>query len=777
MKQSAKNGWLPRVLQAANALAAVLALAAALAAPGAAQETAGQLPQQAATADAAGVAFVGSEACASCHQPQQELWLDSHHRRAMEPMSEASVLGDFAEASFSRGGEQLLFHREGERYFVRSADAAGEVTETELLYTFGWAPLQQYLAAGPGGRLQAFDVAWDSERKRWFELNPGEDLKPGDPLHWTGLLQNWNFTCADCHSTGLQRNYDPASDSFATTFAEVTLGCESCHGAGGAHVAWAGQGEDARAADPAMGLQVLFPAAQGAWVFGDGPIARWEGEARKPQELAVCGACHALRRVIDAAPGADAALLDAYIPSLLDEGLYRPDGRQESEVFILGSFLQSKMAAAGVTCSDCHDPHSGLLKAEGNALCAQCHQPEVFDTPAHHRHPEGSDAAACVSCHMPADRYMVVDPRRDHGFRVPSAALAGVEGVVDACASCHEAGIWQQAKAAGWWGERSGPDFERATALALARARGIGAAPALALVAQDSAQPAIFRATALSLLGQNPQPAALGALLAGLKSADPLVRLGAVRGSVALPLAERYRTLVPLFGDPAKAVRLEVANVLSQVPVGQLPAREAAALATLFEEMLAVERLYLDRPESHYNIGNHLANQGDAIGAERAYRAALARDPTFVPAYANLAELQRASGSESLAIATLRRGLEAVPDAAALHYGLGLALHRQGDAAGALAELAAAAKLGADDPNYAYGFALAQRDGGQREAAVETLESALALHPNDRALLYALVAFLAEDGKLDRARVHARRLAALEPENAEIAQLLRNLGG
>ena len=743
-----------------------------------AQQPAGEPPREVPTVDANGIAFVGSGACADCHQSQQDLWLGSHHRHAMEPMSEASVLGDFADASFSRDGEALLFHRDGERWLVRATDPAGAVSETELLYTFGWAPLQQYLASGPGGRLQAFDVAWDSEQNRWFELHPGQSLKPGDPLHWTGLLQNWNFTCADCHSTALRRNYDAASDSFATTFSEVTLGCESCHGAGGAHLAWAEKPAEAQAADPSKGLTVVFPQPDGAWTFADqAPIAHWEGAARETGELAVCGPCHALRRVIEAAPTTGAALLDQYIPSLLDSGNYRPDGRQESEVYVLGSFLQSKMAAAGVTCTDCHDPHSGLLKAEGNALCAQCHQPAIFDTAAHHHHAEGSEAAACVSCHMPEDLYMEVDLRRDHGFHVPSAALAGVEGVVDACATCHEPGIWQQAAAAGWWGQRKGTDFDRAVALALARVQGVGAAPALVQVIDDPKQPAIFRATALSLLGENPQPSALAALLGGLRAADPLVRLGAVRGSAVLPLVDRYRLLQPLFVDASKAVRLEVARVLSQVPLVQLPAAEATALGTLFDEMLAAERLFLDRPESHYNIGNHLANQGDAIGAERAFRAALARDPTFVPAYANLAELQRQSGSESSGIATLSRGLAAVPDAPALHYALGLALHRQGDATGALAELAEAARLGSADATYAYAYALAQRAAGHPVEAVDTLNAALALHPNDRAVLYALIAYEMQDGALDQAAAHARHLAALEPENAEIAELLRKLGG
>ena len=771
-----------RLFRPTTMMAAVLALAGALAlvslsGGSQSQEPGGQGPQQAATVDGAGIAFVGSEACGGCHETEQAAWLASHHRHAMEHSSQDSVRGDFAEATFEMDGERLLFYRDGERFLVRTLGADGLEADFEILFTFGWEPLQQYLIAAPGGRLQALDVAWDSERGRWIDLYPEEIIPPGDPLHWTGLQQNWNFACADCHSTGLRRNYDPASDSFSTTWAEVTIGCESCHGAGALHLAWAaGQVLPPGMSPDALGLTVAFPDPGGGWGFAEGAaIAQWQGPARSSPELAVCGPCHARRRALSEAVAPAAPLLDAWLPSLLDAGLYRPDGRQQAEVYILGSFLQSKMAAAGVTCSDCHEPHGAALVAEGNALCAQCHQPSVFDGPGHHHHDTGSEAAQCVSCHMPADGYMVVDPRRDHGFHAPSAALAAVLGVVDACSGCHaNAGAWDKAEAAGWWALPDTADLERATAIALGRAGGVGAAGLLAALAADPQQPPISRATALALLGSNPQPSALPALLGRLRDDDALLRLGAVRALAALPPADRYRALAPLIGDPVKAVRLEVASALSEVPLTQLPPAGQPALAELFAEMLAVERLFLDRPESHYNIANHLAQQGDALGAERAYRQALARDPSFVPAYVNLAELQRASGGESLGIATLRRGLAAVPAAPALHYALGLALYRQGDKAGALAELAEAR---AGDVGYAYAYALALEEGGERGQAIAVLEASLATRPNDREVLYALVYLYSTNGEVEAARRHARHLAALEPEDPAIAELLRRMGG
>jgi predicted CXXCH cytochrome family protein len=737
-------------------------------------------PHATATVDENGIEFVTSAVCASCHQVQYDDWLQSQHRHAMEHADDMSVRGDFDDAVVVRDDETVTFHRDGDAFRITVEGADGQVSGHEVLYAFGWDPLQQYLIAQSDGRLQAFDIAWDTEQSRWFDLYPDEIAAPGDPFHWQGLQQNWNFMCADCHSTGLVRNYDPATDSFATTWAEETIGCESCHGAGGAHVGWA-EGRSLPAdMDPAsMGLLVDVATPEGAWLVADGnAIAHWEGPPRTSTQLAVCGSCHARRRLLGDMVVPGTSMLDAFIPSLLDADLYRPDGRQEDEVYILGSFLQSKMAAAGVVCSDCHQPHSARLVAQGNAVCTQCHVSEVFDTPEHHHHEADTKGAACVSCHMPEDLYMEVDWRRDHGFRVPSAVVAAIPGVVDSCATCHDARTaWDEAQAHGWWKDGSASDIERASAIALGEERGVGAATALSALAADVSQPPIFRATALSLLSSNFQPSAIAGLTSALRDADPLVRLGAIRGLAGLSPADRFQLLAPLIDDPAKAVRIEVASALSDVPLSEVPPEQAERLSALFEEMVAVESLFLDRPEDNYNIANHAAYQGDAAGAERGYEAALARDPTFVPAYVNLAELQRSTAGEAASIATLRRGLEAVPDAPGLRYALGLALYRQGDLPGALAELETAWRQGDGEGHYAYAYALALDESGEGRQAITILEASRQAHPNDRDILYALIYYLSEAGETEKALQHAHHLAALEPEDPTIAELLRRLGG
>ena len=353
------------------------------------------------------------------------------------------MLGDFAGATFAKDGVTSRFYREGDGFFVETDGPDGAMHDYRIDYTFGVYPLQQYLVAFPGGRFQALPLAWDARPKdqggqRWFHLYPDEKIAHDDELHWTGINQNWNWMCADCHSTNLVRGYDLKTDSYHTTFSALNVSCEACHGPGSDHVAWAKSGADA--ADPARGLTVLLhDRGEGQWQFPDGErIAKRMTPLATHTETEVCAPCHARRSPLGDGHAIGKPLLDGYRPSLLDPSLYHADGQIDGEVFIHGSFLQSRMYAAGVTCSDCHEPHSLQLRAEGNAVCGQCHLPGAFDVAEHHHHTPGQPGSQCVDCHMPAKTYMVVDPRHDHGFKVPRPDLAARTGAPDACTGCHE---------------------------------------------------------------------------------------------------------------------------------------------------------------------------------------------------------------------------------------------------------------------------------------------------------------------------------------------------
>ncbi len=138
----------------------------------------------------------------------------------------------------------------------------------EIAYTYGVYPLQQYLIGFPDGRYQALGIAWDSRSREeggqsWFHLYPDQNLTHRDPLHWTGAQQNWNYMCAECHSTNLRKNYDPQSQRFHTTWSEINVSCEACHGPGAEHLAWARKEGDWQKLDPTKGLAIALDERHG----------------------------------------------------------------------------------------------------------------------------------------------------------------------------------------------------------------------------------------------------------------------------------------------------------------------------------------------------------------------------------------------------------------------------------------------------------------------------------------------------------------------------------
>src|SRR6185295_3147391 len=480
--------------------------------------------------------------------------------------------------------------------------------------------------------------------QRWFHLHPRETIRAGDALHWTSPQQNWNFMCAECHSTNLQRRYDAGTDTFSTTWSEIDVACEACHGPGSAHVA------ADRAATTNPGLPVRLPAFDpAAWSFeGAHPTARRVKPAPPDTGIDACGRCHARRGWVweEMRPGVP--LADTHRVSLLDADLYFDDGQIREEVYEYGSFLQSRMQRAGVVCTDCHDPHSGRTRAAGNDLCGRCHLPSRFDTPAHHHHRDGSAGARCVGCHMPERTYMVIDPRRDHSLRVPRPDLSVSLGVPNACNGCHQDhdARWAAATVAGWFPQGRSGTPHSGQALHAARAGVPGSAAGLLSVLADPAEAGIVRATALAALphgertpeGAAREPAIARAIAAAVADPSPLVRRSAAEWIDPLPPEAQARLGLPLLDDPVRTVRLAASATLAGLRP-DLKGVAAAALARGVEEYRRSLAMSADRAESHFNLGNLERQTGRPAEAEAAYRKAAALDPTFVPATVNLADL------------------------------------------------------------------------------------------------------------------------------------------
>ena len=717
--------------------------------------------------------FAGSQRCSGCHAEQFARWRGSHHELAMQEAHQGSVIGDFNDAELRHMGVVSRFSRDGERFLVAAEGPEGQTVEYEIAYTFGVEPLQQYLVRFPQGRLQALTVAWDARPareggQRWFSLQPDEAVPPNDPLHWTGPGQRWNLMCADCHSTGLRKGYSLADDRYETTYAEIDVGCEACHGPGAAHVAWAeGSGDSA-----ARALPVRLP-PRGDWVFeGDAPIAARTLPLESRVEVETCGRCHARRGRLAEGP-AGLPLMDTHRPALLSEGLYHPDGQIRDEVYVYGSFLQSRMYAAGVSCSDCHEPHGLEVAERSDDTCARCHRPDVFATPAHHHHRPESSGASCVACHMPEQIYMVIDGRRDHGFKIPRPDLSVELGVPNACSGCHAGQPAQWAADALKRDFRGGreplPHFGQV--LAAGRAREPGAAQRLAALALDAEQPAIVRATALELLAEQPgDPIAPEVVELAARDPDPLVRMAAGGAARALPPEQRLPATVHLLRDPRLAVRLESLSALLAVPAQAWSARDRSRLALAQQEYRAAQAVDADRPEAHVNLGILELRSGDIDAARRAYQTALRIGPHFLPAYVNLADLYRADEQEERGEQVLRQGLERAPESAELWHALGLLLVRGERAEEALEALSRAAAL-EDDSRYTYVYGVALYSTGRSRDAIPVLERGHRRHPGDPDLLFALATMHRDLGDLESARIFAAKLIRILPRDQRAAGL------
>jgi Flp pilus assembly protein TadD len=734
----------------------------------------------------AGARFVGRNVCAECHAKELAAWSGSDHDLAMQVADDKAVLGDFANSKFRYAGTTSTFSRRDGKYVVNTDGPDGKLHDYEIKYAFGVRPLQQYLVELPGGRMQALSIAWDSRPKeqggqRWFHLYPGQNIRAGDWLHWTSGGQNWNFTCAECHSTNLRKNFDAATGNYKTAWSELNVSCEACHGPGSNHVTWAKKGTDWRAFDADKGLAIALDERRGVtWT----PVAESGNAMRSAprqgaREIEMCARCHgrASRLSDDYVHGKPP--LDTHRLARLDDALYWNDGQMRDEVYNWGSFVQSKMYAKGVTCSDCHDPHSLKLRKSGNLVCSQCHQPAKYDSPQHTHHAQGTAGAACASCHMPTTTYMVVDPRHDHSLRIPRPDESARLGTPNACNKCHikKSAQWAADSIRTWTGKPPEGFQHFAQGLHAGSTAGPGARGTLLTIIGDKGQPAIARASAIERLGRLLTPVTTEAVSRALNDSDAGVRLAAVEALAGTEPATRQRYLARMLDDPVLAVRIEAARALAGASEQGLSPGARPAFDKALAEYIAVQTYTADRPEGRMNLANIYAQRRDVGAAVAEYRKAIEIDPTFVAAYVNLADLYRAGGADGEAEKLLREGVARVPKDAALHHTLGLVLTRQKKSAEALKEFRTATTLAPASGRFAYVYGVALNSGGKTAEAIKVLKAALARQPYDRDILSGLAYFNAQAGRREVALDYVRQLRELDPENNEYVQMSRQIEG
>lgn len=729
--------------------------------------------------------YRGRESCRECHEKEYNLFQGSDHDMAMDVATPETVLGDFNNASFTHFGITSRFYISNGKYFVNTEGPEGKMEDYEVSYVFGVRPLQQYLIAFPGGKYQCLPICWDTrpadmEGQRWFHIYQDERIPPGDVLHWTRVTQNWNYMCAECHSTNLRKNYVYNEKAYHTTWSEIDVSCEACHGPGSEHIDWAERVEQGSSPDiyPNMGLVVrLMDTDNATWVFDPDSVTARRSVPRQSDELVqMCSRCHARRAVATEDYYHGGSLLDTHWPSLLEEDLYFADGQILEEVYVYASFLQSKMYQAGVVCKDCHEPHSGKVFVQGNALCYRCHMATEYGSRKHHFHDPAKEGASCFECHMHERTYMVVDPRRDHSIRIPRPDLSDKLGTPNACNQCHEheekSTQWATDYLRKWYGDDLLEQFHYGEAIWAGRHRHPEAHADLLRLAGDREQAPMVRATSISLLGSYPDPATNNLLRRTANDPDPLIRYATLT-VVQFAEPEFIRDLaVSRLKDTVKLVRLMAANSLTAVPRNLIPSSASEALNAVLEEYNASLMINADHPTTHLNFGNLYLNTGDYEKAEASYLEAIEIEPGLVAPYINLADLYRRLERDEEGEKALKSALEKYPDLAAIHYSLGLLKVRQGEQEEALIYLENAAKYDPADPHYSYVYAIGLNSQQQPWEALAVLEKALGNHPYDRNILYSLATISMENGKNEDALEYAQKLVEHYPDDANYQQLM-----
>ncbi len=680
--------------------------------------------------------YVGRDRCASCHEVQLRSWTGSHHDRAMELATEEAVLGDFNNAAFTRFGITSRFFRRDGKFFVNTEGPDGEFHDYHVKYTFGIEPLQQYMVEFPDGRVQVLRISWDTQKKKWFYVRPpdvlNERLLPGDPLHWTGVGQNWNTMCAECHSTNLQKSFDLATNTYHTTFSEIDVSCETCHGPGSLHVALA------------ESRSLFWDRRHG---YG---LAKLKSELATRQsatkQIEACAQCHSRRSPLAPDYHAGEPFLDYYDPSLVQPGLYHADGQILDEVYVYGSFLQSKMYSKGIRCSDCHNPHSLKLKYEGNRLCAQCHQPGKYDSPTHHHHTD-PEASLCVSCHMPVRTYMEIDDRHDHSLRIPRPDLSEQLGTPNACNDCHtkpeETPTWAAGAVRKWYGDKRPDDPHYANALSAARQGKPEGFDLLRDLLRRKETPDIIQATAIEFLSGYPGHDADTLCRQFMDASSPMVRAAAVRTISNRSLERFVVEVASRLHDPVRMVRFAAARRLVSDAAKLVDSEFRDALDDAIVEYRQAQELVFDRAGAHMNLAVLSQALGDMPAAIESLETAIRLEPYLSGVRDGLSKMLESTGGSAERIRELReqeielmiRDSKLLPGNPQPFYKQGMLyylLGRHDEARGALEE---ACRLAPNAFDYWLALALICEHQQLWDDALEALKQMQRLRPNDPAIV------------------------------------------
>lgn len=701
--------------------------------------------------------YVGGEQCRSCHEDAYQDWKMSDHYLAMQHANDSSVLGDFNNTSFTADGVTSRFFKRDGKFYINTQGASGTNEDFEVLYTFGYYPLQQYLISFPGGRLQSTRVSWDSKEGKWFNQYAGQNVHHNDWLHWTGNSQNWNTMCASCHSTNLEKNYDFEKDVYNTTWKDINVNCESCHGPGSTHINFVQSDEFKK----------------GEKIYNSGFV--YATDSTPQVQLNSCAPCHARKTDVGAKMVHSNEILDDLIPELISNEFYFPDGQIREEDYEYGSFAQSKMFHNNVQCTNCHNPHSGKLKKIGNELCLSCHT-SSYNTEQHHFHKENTESAQCVNCHMPAKTYMGNDVRRDHSFRVPRPDQSVLYGTPNTCNSCHknESDKWAADAIIKWYGPKRAYHFS--DDLAPGSLLNDKSEAHLIKLISDTSQPEIARATAVNYLGNISTEKSAQTIVNSLNDRKAMVRYHALRSLQNFPPDIWLNVAVKCLSDKVKAVRIAAADLYHKVPAQSIPSSAQSAYALADSENKMFLQNQTDFPVGNVMLADYELQNSNYQEAIKLYLRGLRKDSLMNYARLNLSAAYNSVGKNQQAKETLMEAVAIDPQNERIFYNLGLLYYEMNDVAKASQSFNTAVKLGSVTPGLYYNYGLLLQQQGKIAEAESVLLKGYVLHPSAGNINYALAFLYLQKNLPEKAKKYILNLKQIDPQNPDYQQLFRNFG-
>ncbi len=722
--------------------------------------------------------YVGSNECIACHTNEHKDWLKSHHAHAMSVASDSTVLGDFDNSTFIFKGDTHKFYKRDNKFYTYTRGTDGKMQEYEITHTFGYTPLQQYLIPFEHGKLQCLPIVWDTEKKEWYNMAARvyniDEVSPDDWLYWTNQSQNWNGMCAECHSTNLQKNYIAESDSFNTTWSEINVSCEACHGPGSKHIEWAD-----------------LPEIRQHKIKNFGLIEK-TSDLTNEEYVELCARCHARRSQISDYKAGNKNLLDYMIPSILQEH-YFVDGQILDEDYVWGSFVQSKMYHNDIKCNDCHNVHSGERLFEGNAVCTQCHVASYYDTPKHHFHKTGEfekgtykigdkdvaigEGAQCVNCHMPGRYYMGNDFRNDHSLRKPRPDLSKKLGVPNACNQCHtdQTVDWAISYTEKWYGIKELPHY--GSLLALEDSEVEKNIDDLLELINNDLNPAIARASALEKLSAINDTLAAKTIVKSLDDPESLIRLSAIRTYYSQDVNTYIENIAPLLKDPARAVRMEAALRLSYIPEDQMAESIKPAYKKALNECIDYNTYMADFPGGMSNLALINTNMGNYQKAINLFKKAIETDNEYYQAYANLAYLYNQTGQNENAEKIYLYLIQKEVNLPGIEYSLGLLNAEQNKYPEATKYLEKAIEKDPHNGRINYNLGLIYMQLNEQAKAETNLKEAVAKETENSDFAYALAHYYVSTQQINKARKYLNEIASKFPNNQDIKQLLVYLNG